>query len=63
MLSTRPLGSSGLEVSVMSLGSWRTFERIPAQTGIAVLGAARDQGINREGSIDVPHPASAHDRS
>jgi hypothetical protein len=25
MLGTRPLGSSGLDVSVMSLGSWRTF--------------------------------------
>jgi aryl-alcohol dehydrogenase-like predicted oxidoreductase len=45
-LSPRPLGSSGIEVSALSLGSWRTFERIPAQTGIAVLGAARDQGIN-----------------
>jgi aryl-alcohol dehydrogenase-like predicted oxidoreductase len=45
-LSLRPLGSSGIEVSVLSLGSWRTFERIPAQTGIAILRAARDQGIN-----------------
>jgi aryl-alcohol dehydrogenase-like predicted oxidoreductase len=42
----RPLGSSGIEVSALSLGSWRTFERIPAETGIAVLRAARDQGIN-----------------
>jgi aryl-alcohol dehydrogenase-like predicted oxidoreductase len=33
-------------VSALSLGSWRTFERIPAETGIAVLRAARDQGIN-----------------
>jgi aryl-alcohol dehydrogenase-like predicted oxidoreductase len=41
----RPLGSSGIEVSALSLGSWRTFERIPEQTGIAVLRAARDQGI------------------
>jgi len=32
-------------VSALSLGSWRTFERIPEQTGIAVLRAARDQGI------------------
>ena len=42
----RPLGSSGIQVSVLSLGSWRTFERIPEQTGIAVLRAAREQGIN-----------------
>ena len=32
-------------MSALSLGSWRTFERIPEQTGIAVLRAARDQGI------------------
>ncbi len=46
LLSPRPLGSSGIEVSALSLGSWRTFERIAAETGIAVLRAARDQGIN-----------------
>ena len=34
MLGTRPLGSSGLDVSVMSLGSWRTFERLPGDTRI-----------------------------
>jgi len=44
--SPRPLGSSGIEVSALALGSWRTFERIPEQTGIAVLHAAREQGIN-----------------
>ena len=43
---TRPLGASGLEVSVMSLGSWRTFERLPAETGVAIMRAARDEGIN-----------------
>ena len=32
-------------MSALSLGSWRTFERIPEQTGIAVLRAALDQGI------------------
>jgi L-glyceraldehyde 3-phosphate reductase len=42
----RLLGSSGIEVSALSLGSWRTFERIPEQTGIAVLREAREQGIN-----------------
>ncbi len=43
---TRPLGTTGLEVSVMSLGSWRTFERLPAETGVAIMRAARDEGIN-----------------
>ena len=45
-LSPRPLGSSGLEVSALSLGSWRTFERVPRDTGSAILAAARDEGIN-----------------
>lgn len=30
----------------MSLGSWRTFERIPRQQGAAVMRAAREVGIN-----------------
>jgi aryl-alcohol dehydrogenase-like predicted oxidoreductase len=46
VLDPRPLGASGLEVSVMSLGSWRTFERLPAETGVAIMRAARDEGIN-----------------
>jgi L-glyceraldehyde 3-phosphate reductase len=33
-------------VSVMSLGSWRTFERIPREQGAAVMRSARDAGIN-----------------
>jgi aryl-alcohol dehydrogenase-like predicted oxidoreductase len=42
----RPLGSSGLEVSALSLGSWRTFERLPPETGIAIMRAARQAGIS-----------------
>jgi aryl-alcohol dehydrogenase-like predicted oxidoreductase len=42
----RPLGSSGMAVSAMSLGSWRTFEYLPPETGAAILAAARDEGIN-----------------
>jgi aryl-alcohol dehydrogenase-like predicted oxidoreductase len=45
-LSPRPLGSSGLEVSALSLGSWRTFEHVPPDTGSAILAAAREEGIN-----------------
>jgi L-glyceraldehyde 3-phosphate reductase len=45
-LRPRPLGSSGLEVSAMSLGSWRTFERLPKEDGAAVLAAAAGEGIN-----------------
>jgi aryl-alcohol dehydrogenase-like predicted oxidoreductase len=40
-----PLGASGLEVSRMALGSWRTFERISRERGIAVMRAAREAGI------------------
>jgi aryl-alcohol dehydrogenase-like predicted oxidoreductase len=42
----QPLGHSELEVSRLSLGSWRTFERIPREEGLAVMRAARERGIN-----------------
>jgi aryl-alcohol dehydrogenase-like predicted oxidoreductase len=45
-LSSRPLGTSVLEMSALSLGSWRTFERLPAETRVAILRAAREEGIN-----------------
>jgi L-glyceraldehyde 3-phosphate reductase len=44
-VESRPLGHSDLVVSRLSLGSWRTFERISRDTGAAVLLAARDAGI------------------
>jgi aryl-alcohol dehydrogenase-like predicted oxidoreductase len=44
-LPARPLGSSGLSVSVLSLGSWRTYERIPRSAGLAVMSTAREAGI------------------
>jgi len=40
------LGRSDLKVSRLSLGSWRTFERIPREDGLAVMQAARDHGFN-----------------
>jgi aryl-alcohol dehydrogenase-like predicted oxidoreductase len=45
-METRGLGSSGIEVSRLALGSWRTFERIPREDGVAVMRAAREAGIN-----------------
>jgi L-glyceraldehyde 3-phosphate reductase len=45
-LRPRTLGSSGMDVSAMSLGSWRTFEHLPPETGAAILAAAREEGIN-----------------
>jgi aryl-alcohol dehydrogenase-like predicted oxidoreductase len=44
-LPHRPLGSSAMEVSLFALGSWRTFERIPHEQGLAVMRAAREAGI------------------
>jgi aryl-alcohol dehydrogenase-like predicted oxidoreductase len=45
-LPHRPLGGSGIEVSIMALGSWRTFERISRDDGVAVMVAAREAGID-----------------
>jgi aryl-alcohol dehydrogenase-like predicted oxidoreductase len=40
-----PLGRSGIEVSRLALGSWRTFERISRERGVSVMLAARNAGI------------------
>jgi aryl-alcohol dehydrogenase-like predicted oxidoreductase len=45
-LRPRPLGAAGIEVSALSLGSWRTYERLPSETGVAIMRAAREEGIN-----------------
>jgi aryl-alcohol dehydrogenase-like predicted oxidoreductase len=45
-LARRRLGSSDLEVSELALGSWRTYERIPHDSGVAVMRAAQEAGIN-----------------
>jgi aryl-alcohol dehydrogenase-like predicted oxidoreductase len=42
---TGVLGGSGIEVSRLALGSWRTFERLSRDEGLAVMLAARDAGI------------------
>ena len=41
----RLLGGSGAEVSVLALGSWKTFERLSRDDGVAVMRRARDVGI------------------
>jgi L-glyceraldehyde 3-phosphate reductase len=45
-MERRQLGSSHLNVSRLALGSWRTFERIPKDQGVAVMRKAREVGIN-----------------
>ena len=44
-MSIVPLGGSGLMVSKLALGSWRTYERISKEQGVAVMVAAREAGI------------------
>ena len=45
-MEKRRLGYSELEVSRLSLGSWRTFERIAREDALAVMRAAREHGFN-----------------
>jgi len=45
-LPHRPLGNSGIEVSCIALGSWRTYERMSRDEGVAVMRAAREAGID-----------------
>jgi aryl-alcohol dehydrogenase-like predicted oxidoreductase len=45
MLPQRSLGANGPSVSVMSLGSWRTFERISREEGLRVMRTAREAGV------------------
>jgi aryl-alcohol dehydrogenase-like predicted oxidoreductase len=45
-LPHRPLGASGIDVSRLSLGSWRTFERMPKEQGVAVMRHARELGVD-----------------
>jgi L-glyceraldehyde 3-phosphate reductase len=46
VLPHRALGASGIDVSVLSLGSWMTFEHMSRDEGVAVMRAARDAGID-----------------
>ncbi len=45
VMTQQRLGRVGPEVSRLSLGSWRTFERIGRDQGVAVMRAAREAGI------------------
>ncbi len=40
-----PLGGSGISVSRMALGSWKTYERMSREDAAAVMRAAREAGI------------------
>jgi aryl-alcohol dehydrogenase-like predicted oxidoreductase len=42
----RELGNSGIRVSALALGSWRTYERMTREQGVAVMTEAREAGID-----------------
>jgi aryl-alcohol dehydrogenase-like predicted oxidoreductase len=44
-LPRRSLGETGIDVSVLALGSWRTYERVSRDQGEAVMRAALECGI------------------
>src|SRR4026209_2120464 len=44
-IPTRVLGASGIVVSRLALGSWRTYERLSREGGLAWMRAARVAGI------------------
>ncbi len=44
-MRTVPLGGSGIVVSRLALGSWRTYDRISKEQGVLVMRAAMDAGI------------------
>src|SRR6059058_2551339 len=44
-METKRLGRAGCDVSRLSLGSWRTYERISRDQALAVMREARDAGI------------------
>ena len=45
-MTRHTLGGSELKVSRLALGSWRTFERISPEDGLAVMRAAQEHGFN-----------------
>src|SRR5262245_24482243 len=45
-MEQRSLGASGLSVSILSLGSWLTYETMPEDEALAVMQAGLSAGIN-----------------
>lgn len=53
-MNYRPMGTSGLRLSEISLGAWLTFgEQIDDSTASAILHAAYDHGINYFDNADI----------
>ncbi|MBH5338443.1 aldo/keto reductase [Streptomyces pactum] len=46
VLPRRPIGTSGLQASVLSLGSWHTFDRMDFADAVTMVRHALDEGVN-----------------
>src|SRR5262249_28394338 len=44
-LDKKRLGSSGIDVPLLSLGSWQTFEHLERKLGLEIMAAAIDAGV------------------
>lgn len=45
-ISTRPIGTSGLEASVLALGSWHTYDRMDFADAVDMVSFAVEHGVN-----------------
>lgn len=45
-IPTRPIGTSGLEASVLSLGSWHTYDRMDFADAVEMVAFAVEHGVN-----------------
>jgi aryl-alcohol dehydrogenase-like predicted oxidoreductase len=45
-IPTRPIGTSGLETGILSLGSWHTYDRMDFSDAVELVATAVDHGVN-----------------
>ncbi|MCI0157604.1 aldo/keto reductase [Leifsonia shinshuensis] len=45
-IPTRPIGASGLETGVLSLGSWHTYDRMDFTDAVELVSSAVEHGVN-----------------
>jgi aryl-alcohol dehydrogenase-like predicted oxidoreductase len=60
-MQRRILGQSGIAVSAMALGSWQTYERLPAGTAAAILRQGFDLGVTFLDDARYDDPTGAHE--
>lgn len=45
-IPTRPIGTSGLETGILSLGSWHTYDRMDFADAVELVASAVEHGVN-----------------